>query len=162
MKQNYIEFEDEVPLSCEDLNRIVERKYDEYLKANEEYHKSLNSKFEYLNDKYLRYAQYGVEGYLHVRKVFLSKDDDNNWYLFLQGLGFRCSISDYQDDCDFHWNWWTEVKLPKRIYDDEEMLKVSLVIIDEREFRKVFKDYINEMNEKMEQILDEKLDSPDN
>lgn len=59
-------------------------------------------------------------------------------------------------------DWWTEVKLPKHVYDNEEMLKGSLVIIDECEFRKVFKDYINEMDKKMEQILDEKLDSPYN
>lgn len=162
MKQYHFKCEEEAPLSIEDLNKIVERKYDEYLKANEEYHKSLNSKFEYLNNKYIRYTQYGDKGYIHVRKVFLNKDNDDKWYLFLQGLGYRCSISDYQDDCDFHWDWWTEVKLPKSIYDNEEILKGSLVIIDGREFRKVFKDYVNEMNVKMEQILDEKLDSPDN
>jgi len=48
MKQYHFKCEEEAPLSIEDLNKIVERKYDEYLKANEEYHKSLNSKFEYL------------------------------------------------------------------------------------------------------------------
>lgn len=161
MMEQKTKCEEETPLSSEALNEIVKRKYMEYLKASDAYNKSLSSKFEYLKDKFIRYERFGVEGYIHVRKVFVGKDIDGEWGLFLQGLGFNGNISEYQDDCEFRWSWWTEVKFPKRIYDDDDMLKGCIVIIEENEFRNAFKEFITEVSKAAEDILDNKLDSPD-
>ena len=83
MKQK-TKYEEEAPFSSEALNEIVKRKYKEYLKAIDAYNKSLISKFEYLKDKFIRYECLGVEGYIHVRKVFVSKDTYCEWGLLLQ------------------------------------------------------------------------------
>ena len=154
--------EEETPLSSEALNEIVKRKYMEYLKASDAYNKSLSSKFEYLKDKFICYKDTGYDVYLHVRSVFTEKNEHDEWCLYLRGLGFWSDITDYQDQCVFKWDWWTQVTIPRSVYDNAEKLSKRINIITEQEFRNKFDETIKQMVNFNKDILDNKYDSPCN
>ena len=80
----------------------------------------------------------------------------------MQGLGFWSDITDYQDQCTFKWDWWTEVIIPRSIYDNAEKLSKRINIITEQEFRDKFDETIKQMVHFNKEILDHKYDSPCN
>lgn len=139
-----------------EFKSIMDKKYDEYLLARDDYNKSLISDYEYLVDEYITY-----DGYinLHVRKAFMSKDPNSGvWSLILQGLGYHGDVSYYQDDTEFHWSWWTEVSIPERVYSDNSQFNDKIKIITEKDFRDRFNDIVNRMIEFNNEILDNNMD----
>ena len=151
--------EEETLLSIESLKEIAERKFDEWQKANDRFQRALSINYKYLEDKFICYND-GYDVYLHVRSVFTGKNEHDDWCLYLQGLGFWSDITDYQDQCTFKWDWWTEVIIPRSIYDNAEKLSKRINIITEQEFRDKFDEAVKQMVHFNKEILDNKYDSP--
>lgn len=142
--------------NSKELKSIMDKKYDEYLLARDDYNKSLIANYQYLVGEYITY-----DGYLnlHVRKAFMSKDPNSGvWSIVLQGLGYHGDVTYYQDDTEFHWNWWTEVMIPERVYSDNRQFNDKIKIITKEDFRNTFNDIVNRMIEFNSEILDNKLD----
>ena len=154
--------EEETLLSIESLKEIAERKFDEWQKANDRFQRALSINYKYLEDIFICYNDNGYDVYLHVRSVFTEKNEHDDWCLYLQGLGFWSDITDYQDQCTFKWDWWTEVIIPRSIYDNAEKLSKRINIITEQEFRDKFDETIKQMVHFNKEILDHKYDSPCN
>ena len=154
--------EEETLLSIASLKEIAERKFDEWQKANDRFQRALSINYKYLEDKFICYNDNGYDVYLHVRSVFTEKNEHDDWCLYLQGLGFWSDITDYQDQCTFKWDWWTEVIIPRSIYDNAEKLSKRINIITEQEFRDKFDETIKQMAHFNKEILDHKYDSPCN
>ena len=154
--------EEETLLSIESLKEIAERKFDEWQKANDRFQRALSINYKYLEDKFICYNDNGYDVYLHVRSVFTEKNEHDDWCLYLQGLGFWSDITDYQDQCTFKWDWWTEVIIPRSIYDNAEKLSKRINIITEQEFRDKSDETIKQMVHFNKEILDHKYDSPCN
>ena len=154
--------EEETLLSIESLKEIAERKFDEWQKANDRFQRALSINYKYLEDKFICDNDNGYDVYLHVRSVFTEKNEHDDWCLYLQGLGFWSDITDYQDQCTFKWDWWTEVIIPRSIYDNAEKLSKRINIITEQEFRDKFDETIKQMVHFNKEILDHKYDSPCN
>ena len=152
--------EEETLLSIESLKEIAERKFDEWQKANDRYQRALSINYKYLEDKFICYNDNGYDVYLHVRSVFTEKNEHDDWCLYLQGLGFWSDITDYQDQCTFKWDWWTEVIIPRSIYDNAEKLSKRISFITEQEFRDKFDEAVKQMVHFNKEILDNKYDSP--
>ena len=152
--------EEETLLSIESLKEIAERKFDEWQKANDRYQRALSINYKYLEDKFICYNDNGYDVYLHVRSVFTEKNEHDEWCLYLQGLGFWSDITDYQDQCAFKWDWWTEVIIPRSIYYNAEKLSKRISFITEQEFRDKFDEAVKQMVHFNKEILDNKYDSP--
>ena len=123
--------EEETLLSIESLKEIAERKFDEWQKANDRFQRALSINYKYLEDKFICYNDNGYDVYLHVRSVFTEKNEHDDWCLYLQGLGFWSDITDYQDQCAFKWDWWTEIVIDRFIYDNDEKLSKRISFITE-------------------------------
>lgn len=162
MMEQKTKCEEETLLSIESLKEIAERKFDEWQKANDRFQRALSIDYKYLEDKFICYNGNGYDVYLHVRSVFTEKNEHDDWCLYLQGLGFWSDITDYQDQCTFKWDWWTEVIIPRSIYDNAEKLSKRINIITEQEFRDKFDETIKQMVHFNKEILDHKYDSPCN
>lgn len=162
MMEQKTKCEEETPLSVESLKEIAERKFDEWQKADDRFQRALSIDYKYLEDKFICYNGSGYDVYLHVRSVFTEKNVHDDWCLYLQGLGFWSDITDYQDQCAFKWDWWTEVTIPRSIYNNAEKLSKRINIITEQEFRDKFDETIKQMVHFTKEILDHKYDSPCN
>ena len=154
--------EEETLLSIESLKEIAERKFDEWQKANDRFQRALSINYKYLEDKFICYNDNGYDVYLHVRSVFTEKNEHDDWRLYLQGLGFWSDITDYQDQCAFKWDWWTEIVIDRFIYDNDEKLSKRISFITEQEFRDKFDEAVKQMVHFNKEILDHKYDSPCN
>ena len=153
--------EEETPLSAKSLKEIADRKFEEWREADDRYQKSLSINYkEDLEDKFICYKGTGYDIYLHVRSAFTQQNERDEWCLYLQGLGFWSDITDYQDQCEFKWDWWTEIVIDRFIYDNDEKLSKRISFITEQEFRDKFDEAVKQMVHFNKEILDNKYDSP--
>lgn len=162
MMEQKTKCEKEAPFSVESLAEIAERKFDEWQKADDRYQRALSIIYKYLEDKFICYKDTGHDVYLHVRSVFTEKNEHSEWCLYLRGLGFWSDITDYQYQCVFKWDRWTQVTIPRSVYDNAEKLSKRINIITEQEFRDKFDETIRQMVNFNKDILDNKYDSPCN
>lgn len=149
------QFQDEQPLDSKMLEKIMDRKREEYVKASDLYYESLTSKFIYLKNKFICYDG---ERYMHIRSLEVRQDINGDWMLFIRGLGYDGEVGSYMDNAEMHWSWWYEIRVPQRIYLYDKEFNKKVKVIDKEDFRRNFKRLINDVINKNDKIIDMNLD----
>ena len=100
--------------------------------------------------KFIKYNFWYENQYLYVKEQFKHGD-----VYVLRGLGFHYEITPYDDNTFFDWDWFEEVTIPEGSVNDS-LSRITIVTPDE--FKEKFRQGINEMTVKNEEILNKILE----